>query len=261
MELLPIAILHIPHASRVMPEDFRQSFCLSDEELEAEIIRLADSFTDELFDCNSRQVTRVISPVSRLVVDMERFTDDAQEPMSKFGMGVVYTKTTRSQPLRLNLTNKERESFIQRYYQPHHQKLTDAVNNVLTGWGKCLIVDCHSFPKIPFEYEEDQSLNRPDICIGTDSYHTPQWLTDLTLKLFSDAGFETRINTPFSGSIVPFTSYHANPQVYSVMIEVNRSLYMDEVTRKQNQNFKPLKDRLEALLLKLIEEFKCSNKT
>ena len=42
---------------------------LSDSELESELIRLSDSYTDELYDCG--QAAKVIFPVSRLVVDPE----------------------------------------------------------------------------------------------------------------------------------------------------------------------------------------------
>ncbi len=89
MKLKPTAIaLHIPHSSKEIPPDVRRSFVLPDSELETELIRLSDSYTDELFDC--KLATKIIFPVSRLVLDPERFVDDANEPMSKFGMGVVY---------------------------------------------------------------------------------------------------------------------------------------------------------------------------
>ena len=53
---------------------------------------MTDHFTDELF-AGSSGTARVVYPVSRLVVDPERFVDDAQETMVSRGMGVIYTKT------------------------------------------------------------------------------------------------------------------------------------------------------------------------
>jgi hypothetical protein len=41
-----------------------------------------------------------VFPVSRLVVDPERFVDDATEPMAACGMGVIYTQTSQRMPLR-----------------------------------------------------------------------------------------------------------------------------------------------------------------
>lgn len=81
-------ILHIPHASRVIPPDCRVAFLLDDLALERELDTLTDAFTDELFTCSS--ATRIIYPVSRLVVDPERYLDDSIEPMAAVGMGVIY---------------------------------------------------------------------------------------------------------------------------------------------------------------------------
>jgi N-formylglutamate amidohydrolase len=63
-------ILNIPHSSLDIPPDIRRQFLLSDEELTNEIIRMTDSYTDELFNCQS--ASSIIFPVSRLVTDPER---------------------------------------------------------------------------------------------------------------------------------------------------------------------------------------------
>ena len=61
---------------------------------------MTDAFTDELFALPN--AIRVISPVSRLVLDVERLPDDS-EPMAKVGMGMIYTKTADGRPLRRTL--------------------------------------------------------------------------------------------------------------------------------------------------------------
>ena len=70
-------------------------------------------------------------PVSRLVVDPERFSDDSQEPISRVGIGVTYTRGSLRQPLREQPTQRKRQELLERYYIPHHQKLTDAVEESL----------------------------------------------------------------------------------------------------------------------------------
>jgi hypothetical protein len=40
------------------------------------------------------------------------------------------------------------------------------VSNVATELGRCLIIDCHSFPSVALPYELDQREERADFCIG-----------------------------------------------------------------------------------------------
>ena len=40
----------------------------------------------------------------------------------------------------------ERVALIQAYYRPHHARLEAAVTAALERHGRCLMIDCHSFP-------------------------------------------------------------------------------------------------------------------
>jgi N-formylglutamate amidohydrolase len=76
-------------------------------------------------------------------------------------------------------------------------------------------------------YELDQDPGRPDICIGTDEYHTPQALVRAAQQAVADEGLTCRINRPFAGTLVPAPYWQCDQSVSSIMIEVNRNLYMD----------------------------------
>ena len=93
-------ILHLPHASTFIPEDLRDVFLPSDEELQEELNRITEHATDQIFQQALPEAKAIVFPVSRLVVDPERFSEDSQEPMSRVGMGVTYTKGSLRQPLR-----------------------------------------------------------------------------------------------------------------------------------------------------------------
>jgi N-formylglutamate deformylase len=210
-------ILHVPHSSTFVPDDCQ--FLLSASSLAMEIENLTDHQTHKLFDCDG--ASKLVFPVSRLVVDPERFIDD---PMESVGMGVVYTHTSDGDPLRA-ISEMDRLTLIDTYYHPHHNNLTRMVDSGLEQHGQCLIIDCHSFPAQPLPYELDR--NRPDICIGTDTYHTSAELKNCLSKAFEGSGYRVAIDSPFSGSIVPLKHYQLDRRVSSVMIEVNRSLYAD----------------------------------
>ena len=242
-------ILHIPHASRHIPEVLRSQFVLGDHALEEEVALVTDAFTDELFDCPD--ACRVVCPVSRLVVDVERFSHDPDEPMSRVGQGMIYTKTCLGEPLRRTLSEEERCLLKSACYVPHHEQLRRAVLEELLSRGKALIVDCHSFPGRPLPCDVCQDENRPDFCIGTDAFHTPPGLLRATESAIRSHGYSVGINSPYSGSLVPAATYRRNPNVWSVMIEVNRKLYMDEKTGAKSSGFKSVKGRIQAMLKEL----------
>jgi N-formylglutamate amidohydrolase len=239
-------VLHVPHSSTHIPACERQSLLLSDDELHQELLHMTDAYTDELFGIP--QAATVRYPVSRLVADPERFEDDTEESMTKVGMGVIYTKTCCGQPLRQPPSPEERKAKLAQYYHPHHQTLTRAVNEALTSSGSCLVIDCHSFPQVPLPYELNRNLVRPDICIGTDSFHTPRALEDVLVSQFTGVGYTVAVNHPFSGALVPSQFYRKDKNVQSVMIEIRRSLYMDESTGEKSGGFDDVRGTLSTVL-------------
>jgi N-formylglutamate amidohydrolase len=224
----PALVVHIPHASLVVPGDVAADLLLTPEQLEHELLVMTDRYTDELFHLPSTLATTVAFPVSRLVVDPERFTDDALEPMAQKGMGVVYTRTASGQPLRHPPSAARRQELLTRFYDPHHADLTRAVKAALDVHGRCLVFDGHSFPAHPLPYEDDQDPDRPDICIGTDQSHTPGALRELAVRTCQELGWSVAVDRPFSGALVPMRFYQEDFRVRAIMVEVNRGLYMDE---------------------------------
>ena len=79
-------VLHLSNTSTFIPEDLRNDFMLSDEELREELNRITDHATDAIFQGAFPKANAIVFPVSRLVVDPERFSEDAQELMSRVGM-------------------------------------------------------------------------------------------------------------------------------------------------------------------------------
>ena len=48
---------------------------------------------------------------------------------------------------------------------------------------RALILDCHSFPEIPMKRSQHKIIPRPDYNIGTDKFHTPKKLIDISKDL------------------------------------------------------------------------------
>jgi N-formylglutamate amidohydrolase len=249
-------VVHIPHSSTRIPADVRPTLAVSDSELELELLRLTDRYTDELFDLDAAIATPVVFGVSRLVVDPERFSDDALEPMAARGMGAVYMATTDGAPLRASLTPSQRARLLARFYAPHHAALEAAVQEALDTTGRCLIIDAHSFPSEPLPCDMNQERPRPDVCIGTDAFHTPAALGAHAVAAFEAHGLEVGLDRPYSGAIVPAHWHDRDERVSSVMIEINRRLYMDEATGERAASFSATGETVRSVLLALIDEYR-----
>ncbi len=251
-ELVSPIVGHIPHSSAHIPNSVRADFALDEEALDRELLQITDHHTDELFSELNTSGKSLVYGVSRLVCDPERFWEDEKEAASKSGFGVVYEKTCDGKLLRKRTRLRSRKELLQTYYFPYHTALERLVKECLEKFGRCLIIDCHSFPSKPLPYETGDNSARPDICIGSDEVHSPNALVQEACKHFQEALLDVSVNKPFSGSIVPSTYYgKPNTGVHSIMVEVNRKLYMREDTGEKNEDFERIQAIINGFLMKM----------
>ena len=245
-------ILHIPHSSYHIPDFLREDILLNDEELQKNLYAFTDWNTQDLFSHRDFPC-RVLSGVSRMVCDVERFRSDADEEMASRGLGAVCTKDAFLRPLR-SLDKVKRELLLRLYYDPHHKRLEDAVSEKIEKSGKCLIVDCHSFSGTPLPYEPEQETDRPDFCIGTVSGHSEEHLVKKAIEVLQDPDHSVALNHPYSGSMIPL-KFWGDPRVQTIMIEVNRNLYQKPGSFLPLPDYDLIKEKIGRLLCMLSEEF------
>ena len=251
----PWVVFHVPHDSTLIPADVRSQFALDDVQLEHEHLVMTDHKTLDLLAGGVPPAQVVRAPVSRLVLDVERFEDDQFEPMALRGMGAVYTKTHEGQTLRHPVTDAQRHKLLEDWYRPHHAALTLATQTALQESGLAVIIDCHSFPAMPLHYEVDQTARRPQICIGTDAFHTPTELARLLTEALESAGYEVGLDSPFSGSMVPTEYFKKDRRVIAVMLEVRRDLYLFEKSGSPNAEFERISAEIRQCLLRALRRW------
>ena len=235
-------IVNIPHSSLHIPAAHTRNMTLSPQELAEELLFSTDIDTDELIEAAPGIVLQ-IAAVSRLVCDTERFADDSKEAMAALGRGVVYLKTAKGKTLR-NFDADEQKEIIAHYYLPYHTALTQKVSHELAERDKALIIDLHSFH--PENTHSPDAAGKVQLCIGTDPYHTPKDLLLTVQGYLGAAGYETTVNFPFSGALVPLAFYQRDSRVSSIMLELNRSIYLQNSNQKEQ-----MKGVLQGLTLKL----------
>jgi N-formylglutamate deformylase len=221
-------LMHVPHAGTRIPADVRVGIDLGDDALRREVKVMTDARTDGLATSAlyglGVEPTLVINHLSRLVVDPERFLDE-RESLAAVGMGAVYTRTHDGATLRRD-DPAERDALIDRYFHPYTRAVEAAIDEVLSRKDRCVLIDLHSYPPAALPYEQRPQAPRPQICLGTDAVHTPAALLDQALDVFTDHGFEVKVDTPFSGAYVPPQHHGVDPRVSSIMVEVRRDTYL-----------------------------------
>jgi len=242
-------VVHIPHASVEMPDKYKRTILLDEKRLQREVKRMTDALCDQLYDA-PEFATRVIAPVSRFICDVERFRDDRLEPCAKHGQGLMYTRTTLYRKIRKH-DHALRAEILREIYDPHHEELTSAVEKALEHYGKCLIIDGHSFNSRMI-LKPDKTLSFPllfpDFDIGVDSYHTPAGLRDTVCACVKELGYKPKVNTPFGGAITPMKFYRNDKRVFSIMFETNRKLYMNETDMIKADGFEKTRQACHALM-------------
>ncbi|MEH6592655.1 MAG: N-formylglutamate amidohydrolase [Halioglobus sp.] len=256
--ILPI-VAHIPHAGTAIPSAVLHQFIADSQALWNEVLRLTDWYTDELFSIPG--IAKSQTPISRLVLDLERYCEDDLEENAQFGQGVIYTHNTLGERIRHAPSPVERQFLLDTYYRPWHLKLETNLEQQLQRWGYCLLLDCHSFPDEPFFHENDNGRARPDICLGT-SINTPSWLLYACYSFFLNRGYTVKVNSPYAGCLVP-GRFEGNIRVPAIMIEINRRLYLKPVQPistgpnsppKKSAKFETIKNDIWAAMLSLALE-------
>jgi len=215
-------LLHIPHAGLKVPKWFYKGLTISKDEFRKYNLIMSDLNVDYLF--KDLKGIKIKSKYSRLFCDVERFRNDEDEVMSKYGEGVVYTRTYDG-ILFHNHDNKYKNKVL-KYYDKYHKKLDKISKKLLKKDNTLLILDLHSFSdtmastwfKEPF----------PDICIGVEEKYYDEKILHQIITSITNKGYTYKINHPYKGSLVPNIIYNnkIKGKVISIMIEVNKRVYL-----------------------------------
>jgi N-formylglutamate amidohydrolase len=225
-------LFHIPHSKTSMPVEYP---LLPKDYID----NYTDWYTDELFVHSAAD--RLVFPYSRFYVDVERLLDD---PLDKVGNGLFYTHTPDG---KIQYRSKEHDyDHAFTLFYDWHKKLRATVNKNMSYTEKVVLVDCHSFSNEQADATMPWNKGRhyPDIGIGFNDSANPEfieWVGDL----FEDVGFNIGMNFPYSNSIQPVE----DANLYSVMIEVNKALYLTGI--EKSGNFDNTKKAIHGVLDKL----------
>jgi N-formylglutamate amidohydrolase len=119
----------------------------------------------------------------------------------------------------------------------------EIAKKIVSMSGELLLIDCHSFSSLP-----NMLCSNPpdiDICIGynDDETHPIEVAIGNIVQYFKSLGYKVGINKPFSNS----KTFNVPVEYHTVMIEVNKRLYMNEQTLEKSDSFYKLKHDIQSL--------------
>lgn len=253
-----------PHSGTDYPQDFE--YVLAKEQL-----RFAeDTHVHDLFEhagnfgapfLHALFPRSYIDP-NRSELDFDPVIIDGQwpvplEPSSKarLGIGLVWTEV-RSMGLIYDrkLTVDEVRNRIEKYWRPYHQSLEKLVATTYDKFGSVLHVNLHSMRNQGVASDPDGEVERCDFVIG-DLHHrscNPD-ITEHVVRMIKELGYTVALNFPYSGQLL--VSRYSDPgnNKHSIQIEINRRLYMNEMTRKKHKGYRDFKNSLNVFIDNLAQ--------
>ena len=229
-------VLNIPHASTHVPDSLFHGERAELDKYLRQRSHFVDYFTDALFmpDEPNESIRPVVSTVNRNICDVERLPHD---PLESEGNGIMPPPFSQSCKVVLDRVK------IYDYYLDYQNLLAKSLNTAHQL--QPLLIDCHSFSSSNPLIENHEKADEIDICVGfNDDFSYPgDCIVGSIIHYFENLGYKVGCNTPFSNSKTVETPF----PYHSLMLEVNKRLYMDEATGERIHGF----EHLHAAILRL----------
>ena len=257
---LPL-VFDSPHSGCRYPEDF--AFCCPLPVLR----RAEDAYVDELFGAAPEHGASLIGAVfPRSYLDVNRAADDLDpkmlvdappaswRPRPVTRVGLVRRHAQPGVPIYdRKLSADEVLARIERCHTPYHRVLDRRCDELYGRFGAVWHVNCHSMPS--HNRRAGTKGEHGDFVLGDrDGTTCGAEFTDLVAGFLRGLGYEVRINDGYKGVEIVRRQGRPAERRHSLQIEIDRALYMDQVTLEKLPGFAPLQADL-ARLIAVLGDF------
>jgi N-formylglutamate deformylase len=227
----------------------------------ADIQTSCDAFVDELwrFACQTRAPV-LSAGFHRALIDANRARDDITPSLladtwpsplkptqySRKGFGLIREYALPSVLMYHNkLSAADVQARLTQFYEPYHRALANLIDACQQQFGACLHLNCHSMKSVGNAMNDDQGLPRPDMVVSDlDGATAHPRLTRWIAQCLSDLGYRVQINDPYKGAALIAQHSDLPRQRYSIQIEINRALYLDEKNVSKHAGYAALERNL-----------------
>lgn len=170
------------------------------------------------------------------------------------GLGTIARIVSENQEIYARrLSVEEALSRIDGLYKPYHQSLRALLRRAHRRFGLAILIDCHSMPSWIGAGTHKQERIDADFVLG-DRYGTScgAAFMDLIERTLRSTGYHVQRNKPYAGGFITEHYGHPSAGYHAVQIEVNRALYMDELTLEKKPAFAQLVEDLALVTQRLM---------
>ena len=256
-------VLSSPHSGNLFPPEFLENSALSEKELRSsedcfvsEIIKEASDAGIPLISMNIPR-TFVDANRDKIEIDDKMFFDAPQSSNNagsrrcRVGLGVIHRIVYPNKNIYDGLLSyQEGMDRIKYVYDAYHKRLKQLVDKCVRKFGFCLLVDCHSMPSMICNImNEEKPL---DFCICTlFDESCPTQMSEFLSKALEKFDYRVEFNRPYAGAYIAFNYCQPRKNIYTLQLEINRSLYMNEKALTKNKNFQSVSSNICQSILAL----------
>lgn len=233
--------ISVPHSGEDIPPEAPWLNGLAEPILMCDV----DRYVDRLYRpaADTLKIPFIVTQWHRYVVDPNRLPEDidrdsvagSQNPSGTFPIGLHWSVTTQGHVLIAQpMSQKNHKLLVEKYYQPFHQKIQAAYDQFKKqGHHDVYHLDAHSMPSMGTEKHRDPGQRRPEIVVSdSDGKSCSAIFKDLVIASYEQAGFEVAYNWPYKGGRVTETYGKPAEGQHAIQVELNRDIYMDEITKQ-----------------------------
>jgi N-formylglutamate amidohydrolase len=232
---------------------------LAQSVLDTQAIRSSeDAFVDRLFDMAPDLGAPLLAARAPDELDpclIEGIARAPHNPRVSSGLGVIPRVVAGGRAIyRGKLALAEAEARIAGYWHPYHQALRRVLDATHAGFGEVVLIDCHSMPHEAIAGHTKTGAARPEVVLG-DRFGAAagREVMEQVEAAFSSAGFRVVRNTPFAGAFISQSYGRPSVRRHVVQVEIDRSLYMDEVRIEPLAGFADFRHRLGGVVAEIAD--------
>lgn len=255
-------VFDVSRSGREYPAEFRSPMAFS--ELHDNVSMYMDEFyapapdygATLLFACFPHtfiDTNRATTDIDPAVLDGEWPEPLDQSGATRRGLGLIKTTSRYGHPLQERpLTVAEVTDRIERYHRPYHEELSRVIQRKRADFGLAVQISCHCMSAVGMPTHPDPGQERADFCVG-DMHGTtssPEY-RDLLVDLFTDSGYSVTVNTPYDGGVLMSRNADVDNNIHSLMIEINKRLFMDINTFKKTEGAAKVQQMIDKVISEL----------